>query len=80
MSPGLNMWKTEAEFYFAQRAALENMTKILKGAGTSLENVVKVNIYLTNLDRDFAPMNEVYTQVLISIVRVVEFVLILSLT
>lgn len=56
------------------------MTKILKGAGTSLENVVKVNIYLTNLDRDFAPMNEVYTQVLISIVRVVEFVLILSLT
>lgn len=46
-----------------QRAAFENMAKVLKAAGTSLENVVKVNVYLTNFDRDFVPMNEVYSQV-----------------
>lgn len=46
-----------------QRAALENMTKVLKGAGVGLESVLKANIYLTNLARDFAPMNEVYLEV-----------------
>ncbi|KAL1950634.1 hypothetical protein VTO73DRAFT_5758 [Trametes versicolor] len=44
------------------RAALENMTKVLKGAGVGLESVLKANIYLTNLARDFAPMNEVYLE------------------
>ncbi|KXN88884.1 hypothetical protein AN958_06754 [Leucoagaricus sp. SymC.cos] len=44
------------------RMALENISKVLKAAGTSLENVVKVNIYLTNFDRDFAAMNEIYLQ------------------
>ncbi|KAF5352477.1 hypothetical protein D9756_005866 [Leucocoprinus leucothites] len=44
------------------RAAIENISKVLKASGTGLENVVKVNIYLTNFERDFAPMNEVYLQ------------------
>ncbi|KAI0755119.1 YjgF-like protein [Daedaleopsis nitida] len=44
------------------RAAIDNMTKILKGAGVDLNAVVKCNIYLTNLPRDFAPMNEVYKE------------------
>lgn len=39
------------------------MTKVLKGAGVGLESVLKANIYLTNLARDFAPMNEVYLEV-----------------
>lgn len=41
-------------------AALENMTKILEAAGSGLQNVVKVNVYLTNLTRDFSEMNSVY--------------------
>jgi len=40
------------------------MTKILEASGTSLENVVKVNVYLANFDRDFVLMNEVYLEVL----------------
>ena len=46
-----------------QRAAIENLTKILKGAGVTRDSVLKCNIYLTNLPRDFAPMNEVYREV-----------------
>ncbi|KAG2743762.1 Endoribonuclease L-PSP [Suillus brevipes Sb2] len=41
-------------------AALENMTKILEAAGSGLQYVVKVNVYLTNLTRDFSEMNSVY--------------------
>ncbi|KIJ65297.1 hypothetical protein HYDPIDRAFT_28011 [Hydnomerulius pinastri MD-312] len=44
------------------RAALENMKKILEGAGSGLEHVVKVNVFLVNLVRDFHQMNEVYTE------------------
>ncbi|KAL9716393.1 hypothetical protein Ac2012v2_000840 [Leucoagaricus gongylophorus] len=44
------------------RVAIENMIKILEASGTSLENVVKVNVYLANFDRDFILMNEVYLE------------------
>ncbi|KAG6873849.1 hypothetical protein C0995_010461 [Termitomyces sp. Mi166 len=46
-----------------QRAALENIATVLKAAGSGLEHIVKVNIYLTDLPRDFAPMNEIYIQI-----------------
>ena len=39
--------------------AFENLKSILKAAGTDFEHVVKVNIYLTNID-DFAAMNQVF--------------------
>lgn len=39
---------------------MENMAKVLKGAGSGLEHVVKTNIFLADLPNDFAPMNEVY--------------------
>ena len=41
------------------RQALENMKGILKEVGASLSDVVKVTIFLVNVD-DFAKMNEVY--------------------
>jgi 2-iminobutanoate/2-iminopropanoate deaminase len=41
------------------RQALENMKGILREAGASLSDVVKVTIFLVNVD-DFAKMNEVY--------------------
>jgi len=41
------------------RQALENIKTVLKEAGTSLENVVKVTVFLDNIE-DFADMNDVY--------------------
>ena len=37
----------------------ENVKAILGGAGSSLENVVRVNVYLTDLT-NFSKMNEIY--------------------
>lgn len=37
-----------------------NLSAVLDAAGSSLDNVLKVNIYLTNLE-DFAEMNDAYT-------------------
>lgn len=39
------------------------MSAILKGAGVGLGDVVKVNVYLREMSRDFAAMNEVYLEV-----------------
>jgi 2-iminobutanoate/2-iminopropanoate deaminase len=41
------------------RRALDNMKAILEAAGSSLEQVVKTTIYLTDLG-DFGTVNEVY--------------------
>ena len=41
------------------RQCLENLKSILIIAGTSLENILKVNVYLRNMD-DFEAFNEVY--------------------
>ena len=41
------------------RQCLENLKSILIIAGTSLENVLKVNVYLRNMD-DFDAFNQVY--------------------
>lgn len=41
------------------RQCLENMKKVLAQAGSSLEEVVKVTVFLRN-QADFAKMNEVY--------------------
>jgi 2-iminobutanoate/2-iminopropanoate deaminase len=38
---------------------LENLEAVLKGAGCSLNDVVKVTVFMTDLS-DFAKMNEVY--------------------
>ncbi|KAI8623589.1 endoribonuclease L-PSP [Xylariaceae sp. FL1651] len=40
---------------------IKNLTAILEEAGTNINNVVKVNVFLSNMD-DFAKMNEVYMQ------------------
>jgi len=41
------------------KRVFENMKAILRAAGSSLEQVVKCNVYLRNIN-DFAAMNEVY--------------------
>lgn len=43
----------------ATRQTLENLKAILEAAGSSLDKVVKVNVYLRDI-KDFPLMNEVY--------------------
>lgn len=45
-----------------QAQCITNLGNVLKAADSSWEKVVKVNVYLKNMD-DFAAMNEVYEQV-----------------
>ncbi|RMJ21373.1 Endoribonuclease L-PSP [Aspergillus sp. HF37] len=40
---------------------IKNLTNILEAAGTNIDKVVKVNVFLSNMD-DFADMNSVYMQ------------------
>ena len=47
---------------YTQRAALENIKKVLKAAGTTLEGIVKANIFITNFE-DFEALNEIYQEV-----------------
>lgn len=44
----------------ATRQSLENVKSILESAGTSIDNVVKVVVFLRDMN-DFAAMNEVYS-------------------
>jgi 2-iminobutanoate/2-iminopropanoate deaminase len=41
------------------KQALENLKGILEASGSSFDEVVKVNVFLTNID-NFSVMNEVY--------------------
>lgn len=43
------------------RQVLKNLGKVLEGAGTGLDRVVKTTVYLADMG-DFAAMNEVYAQ------------------
>ncbi|KAK3656568.1 hypothetical protein LTR56_002916 [Elasticomyces elasticus] len=40
---------------------IKNLTAVLEAAGTSIDNVVKVNIFIADI-KDFNAMNEVYMQ------------------
>jgi 2-aminomuconate deaminase len=44
------------------RACIGNVKAILEDAGSSLERVVDVTVFLTNVDRDFAAFNRVYAE------------------
>jgi 2-iminobutanoate/2-iminopropanoate deaminase len=43
------------------RQVLENIRKMLQGAGSSLEKAVKIGVYITDID-DFEGMNRVYSE------------------
>lgn len=43
------------------RRALENVKAVMEGAGATLGHIVKVTVYLKNID-DFGQMNEVYAE------------------
>lgn len=44
-----------------QRQALNNITGVLKDAGSSIENIVKVNVFLTSMT-NFGAMDEAYLE------------------
>ncbi|HEY5611732.1 MAG TPA: Rid family hydrolase [Thermoanaerobaculia bacterium] len=44
------------------RACIENIKRILEDAGSSLERVVDVAVFLTNIDRDFERFNKIYRE------------------
>ena len=51
-----------AESFEAQvKRALANVGAVLQAAGSGLTRVVKVNVYLTDMDR-FAAFNQIYSQ------------------
>jgi 2-iminobutanoate/2-iminopropanoate deaminase len=42
------------------RRVIENLERVLMGAGSALDRVVFARVYLTHFERDYAPMNRVY--------------------
>ena len=42
------------------RKVMDNLAHVLRGLGAGLENVVAASVFLTEFDKDFAAMNEVY--------------------
>lgn len=42
------------------RSVIENVTAVLEEAGSSLKDVVDIQVYLTDMKRDFAKFNQVY--------------------
>jgi len=42
-----------------QHQCIKNLTAVLEEAGTDINKVIKVNVFLASMD-DFAKMNEVY--------------------
>ena len=49
------------------RAVIENVRIVLEAAGSSLEKVLDVTVFLVDMDRDFAGYNEVYAEFFTSI-------------
>jgi hypothetical protein len=50
---------TESHIICLQITALQNLKEVLELSGSSLEQVVKYNVYLADI-KDFAAMNEAY--------------------
>ncbi|PPQ80083.1 hypothetical protein CVT26_011530 [Gymnopilus dilepis] len=52
----------QAQTDHGQRAALENIRTVLQAAGSDLQYIVKANIYMLDMEKEFGLMNEVYAQ------------------
>ena len=42
------------------RKVMDNLARVLKGCGMTFANVVFARIYLTDFNRDYAPMNAIF--------------------
>lgn len=43
-------------------SVIENIRNILEASGSSMEKIIDVQVFLTNMKRDFKDFNEVYAQ------------------
>lgn len=43
-------------------ACIENIRRVLEAAGARFDQIVDVTVFLVDMDRDFAPFNEVYAR------------------
>jgi reactive intermediate/imine deaminase len=43
------------------RKVMDNLARVLKGCGMTFANVVFARIYLTDFNRDYAPMNAIFS-------------------
>ncbi|KAF5713142.1 endoribonuclease L-PSP [Fusarium mundagurra] len=59
--PGTNLELVEGTVKDRARQAIKNLEAILKESGSSLRNIVKMNIYITNM-QNFALVNEAYDE------------------
>lgn len=62
--PGLKMEAGKKVFYdirLETRATLENIRKILEDAGSKMEDILDVSVFLLDM-KDFGAYNEVYTE------------------
>lgn len=57
--PLLTITSRLAYSHISQHQCIKNLTAVLEEAGTVIEKVIKVNVFLASMD-DFAKMNEVY--------------------
>ena len=55
---GMQTYDIEAQV----RACFENIRAVLEEAGSSWEKIVNVQVFLTDMDRDFATYNRVYAE------------------
>lgn len=49
------------------QAVIDNIATILKASGSSLEKVIDIQVFLTNMKEDFKKFNEVYAKTFASI-------------
>ncbi|CAG9990022.1 unnamed protein product [Clonostachys byssicola] len=61
IKPGPTIELVEGTVKDRARQALSNIQAVLKASGSSLDNVLKMNIYLTNMD-NFGIVNEAYDE------------------
>lgn len=64
---------TSSNYVYWQRRALQNLAAVLAEAGSSFDNVVKVNIFITTMD-NFAKMNEAWDEFFTAEVKPVSHV------
>lgn len=60
LAPSINRTESRDADKIPQHQCIKNLSAILEAAGSSLDKVVKVNVFLSSMD-DFAKMNEIYT-------------------
>ncbi|MEZ4741594.1 MAG: RidA family protein [Bdellovibrionota bacterium] len=46
------------------RSVIENLKAVLEDAGSSFEKIIDVQVFLTNMEKDFQSFNEVYAETL----------------